>query len=47
MLEGCAKHEMFEQETKQSWDTYEFNGLEANELGEQVTDGFEIYLESE
>ena len=46
MLEGRARHEMSELETEQPWDASEFTSLEAKELGEQVIDGLEIYLES-
>ena len=37
---------MFRLEAEQSWDAHESTSLEAKELGEQVTDGLEIYLAS-
>ena len=46
MLKGRAIDEMFELETKQSWDERDSAGLEAKEIGEQVTDGLGIYLAS-
>ena len=46
MLQGRTRYGKSELEAKESWDTCQFASLEANELGEQVTDGPRIYLAS-
>ena len=37
MLQGCARHEMFEQEIELLWDAHESIDFEAKELKEHVT----------
>ena len=46
MLQERARHEISRLEVEQPYDTCELVGLEAKELGLQVTDGPGIYLES-
>ena len=46
MLQGRARYEMFRLEAKHSWDARESVSLKAKELGEQVIDGYGIYLVS-
>ena len=46
MLQEHARHEISKLEVEQPYDTCELVGLEAKELGEQVTDGPGIYLAS-
>ena len=45
-MQGRDRHEMSGLEVEQPWDSCESAGLEAKELGEQVANGPELYLES-